>query len=76
MKNMYLLGIEKGDNVDVYRDSEDSEEELYNNIYSGIFLLINDVLFLLPISIKINGNIYTKPVTNVYLLNHKCNINR
>ena len=39
MKNMYLLGIEKGDNVDVYRDSEDSEEELYNNIYSGIFFV-------------------------------------
>ena len=38
MKNiMYLLGIEKGDNVDVYHDSEDSEEELYNNIYSGIW---------------------------------------
>ena len=38
MKNiMYLLGIEKGDNVDVYHDSEDSEEELCNNIYSGIW---------------------------------------
>ena len=38
MKNiMYLLGIEKDDNVDVYHDSEDSEEELCNNIYSGIW---------------------------------------
>ena len=36
---MYLLGIEKGDNVDVYHDSEDSEEELYNNIYSGILFV-------------------------------------
>ena len=38
MKNiMYLLDIEKADDVDIYHDSDDSDyddEELYDNIYS------------------------------------------
>ena len=41
MKNiMYLLDIEKADNIYVYYDSDDSDyddEELYDNIYHGIW---------------------------------------
>ena len=51
----------------------------YTTIFTMIFgMLINHVLFLLShnIFIKIVGNIYTKPATNVYLLNNKFNIYR
>ena len=37
---MHLLDIEKSNNADVYCDSDDSnydDEELYDNIYSGIW---------------------------------------
>ena len=37
---MYLLDIEKADNIYVYYDSDDSDyddEELYDNIYHGIW---------------------------------------
>ena len=41
MKNiMYLLDIEKADDIDVYYDSDDSDyddEESYDNIYHGIW---------------------------------------
>ena len=37
---MHLLDIEKSNNADVYCDSDDSnydDEELYDNIYNGIW---------------------------------------
>ena len=45
----------------------------YRTIFTVTFgILIYDVLLLLfhKISMKITGNIYTKPVTNIYLLNN------
>ena len=71
---MYLLDIEKADDVDVYYDSDDSDmtTRIYTIIFTIAFdMLINDVLFLIfHISIKIIGKIYTKPVTNIYLFNN------
>ena len=71
---MYLLDIEKADDVDVYYDSDDSDmtTRIYTIIFTIAFdMLINDVLFLIfHISIKIIGKIYTKPVTKIYLFNN------
>ena len=71
---MYLLDIEKADDVDVYYDSDNSDmtTRIYTIIFTVAFdMLINDVLFLIfHISIKIIGKIYAKPVTKIYLFNN------